>query len=62
MVGPSPLSDGCRYLFMMIDRTTCWPEVALVKDMTAALCAVAFSSILVARFGEPATLVSDRGP
>jgi hypothetical protein len=45
IVGPFPTSaDGYRYLLTMIDRATRWPEAAMLKSITAAECADAFTS------------------
>ena len=61
LVGPLPPSEGCTYLFTMIDRTTRWPEAVPIQSITAANCAKVFLSQWVSRFGVPATLTSDRG-
>ena len=61
LVGPLPLSRGCRYLLTVIDRTTRWPEAIPVADMSAQTCAAAFVSGWVSRHGVPAILTSDRG-
>jgi transposase InsO family protein len=62
IVGPLPVAEnGETYLFTMIDRTSRWIEAAPLKEMTAAACMKAFVSTWVARFGDPATLTSDRG-
>ena len=62
LVGPLPVSsDSFSYIFTMINRTTRWLEAVPLKEMTASMCAAAFMSSWVARFGVPATLTSDRG-
>jgi cleavage and polyadenylation specificity factor subunit 1 len=62
IVGPFPTSaDGYSYLLTMIDRATRWPEAAMLKSITAAECADAFTSCWVARYGVPAAVTSDRG-
>ena len=61
-VGPLPASsDSFSYILTMIDRITRWMEAVPLKEMTASMCAAAFMSSWVARFGVPATLTSDRG-
>jgi len=52
---------GATYLLTMVDRTTRWVEVAVLKDISAATCSDAFLSTWVARFGVPATVTSDKG-
>jgi hypothetical protein len=43
LVGPLPQSAaGHSYLFTMIDRSTCWLEASLVKNIEASTCADAF--------------------
>jgi Integrase zinc binding domain/Integrase core domain len=62
IVGPFPtLAEGYSYMLTMIDRTTRWPEVVLLRSITASECADAFTSGLVARFGVPAAVTTDRG-
>ena len=51
LVGPLPSSHGFTYLLTMIDRTTCWPEVARLSSITAESCVTAFLFSWVARFG-----------
>lgn len=60
LVGPLPPSDGKIYILTMIDRFTRWPEATPIPDASAATCAQPFFSTWVARFGCPATIVSDR--
>jgi cleavage and polyadenylation specificity factor subunit 1 len=62
IVGPLPTTpDGCTHVLTMIDRTTRWPEVALLRTTSAVECADAFAATWVARFGVPATVTTDRG-
>ncbi len=62
IVGPLPVAAcGATYLLTMVDRTTRWVEVAVLKDISAATCSDAFLSTWVARFGVPATVTSDKG-
>jgi hypothetical protein len=63
LVGPLPPSaSGHTYLFTMVDRSTRWPEVCLMRDTSAEKLVEAFLATWVARFGVPATITSDRGP
>ena len=62
LVGPLPPSkDGHTHVLTVIDRSTRWPEVIPVRDLTAQECADAFVTGWVARFGVPHTVTSDRG-
>ena len=61
VVGPLPTSNGCRYLFTVIDRSTRWPEELPMKYETAASCASALLHSWIARFGLPEHITSDRG-
>ena len=58
IVGPLPSSQGFSYLLTMIDRRTCWLEVA---SISAESCVQTFLFTWVSRFGVPAVLTSDRG-
>ena len=60
--GPLPNSNSCRYLFACIDRYTRWIEAVGVPDTTAATCARAFMTNIIARFGVPSQIVCDNGP
>ena len=62
LVGPLPVSGGCEYLFMVVDRSTRWPEAIPLASTTASACADALLTHWVSRFGVPAHLTSDRGP
>ncbi len=62
LVGPLPKSGGYTHLFMIIDRTTRWPEAVPVSATAAADCTAALFSGWVQRFGLPAAITSDRGP
>ena len=62
LVGPlSPSSKGHTYLMTMIDRTTRWPEVVPLSNVTAQLVADTFAETWVARFGVPSIVTTDRG-
>jgi hypothetical protein len=62
IVGPLPVSSqGFKYLFTMLDRTTRWLEAVPLRSVEAATCAAAFVDSWVARFGVPAQLTSDQG-
>lgn len=61
IVGPLPSSNGAAYILTMIDRTTRWPEAAALSSISAEMCARAFISTWVSRYGVPSVLTSDRG-
>ena len=62
IVGPLHTSSkGNSYLFTMIDRYTRWLEVVPIDNFTADNCVHVFLMHWVARYGVPATVVSDRG-
>ena len=61
IVGPLPPSEGYKYLFTIVDRSTRWPEAVPLADSSAPSCATAFLSAWVSRFGVPEHITSDRG-
>ena len=61
VVEPLPTSNGCRYLFTVIDRSTRWPEAIPMEYETAASCASALLHSWIARFGLREHITSDRG-
>ena len=62
LVGPLPPSkEGYTHVLTVIDRSTRWPEVFPVRDLTAQECADTFTAGWVARYGVPHTVTSDRG-
>jgi len=62
LVGPLPPSkEGYTHVLTVVDRSTRWPEVYPVRDLTATECADTFTAGWVACFGVPHTITSDRG-
>ena len=56
-----PLSNGYRYLLTAVDRFTRWPIAVPLVDITAESVLDAFAHGLVATFGIPAAITTDRG-
>ena len=61
IVGPLPSSEGKRYLFTIIDRSSRWPEAIPMEDATTVSCATALLDAWISRFGLPEHITSDRG-
>ncbi|KAK3895735.1 hypothetical protein Pcinc_000658 [Petrolisthes cinctipes] len=61
VVGPHPPSDGHRYLFTIIDRSTRWPEAIPMANATSTSCASSLLSGWISRFGIPEHITSDHG-
>ena len=60
VVGPLPVSEGCRFLLLVFDRTSRWIECYPMANATSTDCVKAFMEF-VSRFGTPAVVVSDDG-
>ena len=58
---PSALLSRFTYLLIMVDRTTRWPEAVPLTSLASVEMTWAFISTLVARFGTPSDISSDRG-
>ena len=61
IVGPLPISEECRYLFTIVDRSTGWPEAIPMKEATTETCVKALIGHWISRFGLPDIITSDRG-
>ena len=61
VVGPLPISQNCRYLFTIIDRSTRWPEAVPMTDASTESCVSALIESWISRFGLPDNITSDRG-
>ncbi|XP_066978942.1 uncharacterized protein [Macrobrachium rosenbergii] len=53
VIGPLPPSGGSRYLQMVVDRLTRWPEATPMQEATASACAEALLSSWVSHFSVP---------
>ena len=60
-VGPLPISQGCCYLFTMVDCWTRWPEAVPMTDITAKSCVAAMMNGWISSFGSPEVITTDRG-
>ena len=61
IVGPLPISQNCRYIFSIIDRSTRWPEAVPMSDASTDSCVSALVETWISRFGLPDVITSDRG-
>ena len=61
VVGPLPSSEGKRYLFTIIDRSSRWPEAVPMEEASTMSCATALLNAWISRFGLPEHITSDRG-
>jgi hypothetical protein len=61
LVGPLPASKGYTHLFIIMDRTSHWPEAIPIAATSTVDCANALFQGWVSRFGVPAVITSDRG-
>ena len=62
VAGPFPVSDsGNRYVLVVMDYFSKWPEVYAIPNQEAKTVADAFIANWIARFGVPLELHSDQG-
>lgn len=61
LVGPLPTSEGCEYLFTVVDRFTRWPEAYPLTNMTSHAVADKLVAQWIARFGVPDVVTTDQG-
>ena len=61
IVGPLPQSEGKRYAFTIIDRSTRWPEAVPMSDSSSDSCVSALINSWISKFGLPDIITSDRG-
>ena len=62
VLGPLPVtSNGNRYIVMLVDHGSKWPEAFPVDKVNATVIANLLYSHVVCRYGAPCELLSDRG-
>ena len=62
LVGPlPPYKAGLRYLLMVVDRYSRWPEALPLQDVMAVSCCRAFLRDWISRYGILDELITDRG-
>lgn len=61
LIGPLPVSGGCRYCLTVVDRFSRWPEAFPLADMEAKTVARQLFSGWISRFGVPLRVTSDQG-
>ena len=61
LIGPLPISEGCRFIVTMIDRFSRWVEAIPIPDKSAPIVARAFYDNWISRYGSPKILSSDQG-
>ena len=62
IVGPLPVTKrGNRYILVITEYLTKWPEAAALKDQKAVTIAEQYIELIVSRHGCPNALLSDRG-
>lgn len=62
VLGPLPVtSNGNRYIVMLVDHGSKWPEAFAVDKVNATVIANLLYSHVVCRYGAPCELLSDRG-
>ena len=62
LVGPLPSSEGCSYLFTIVDRFIRWPEAIPIHNAGTITCARVLLRNWISRFVVPDSITSDQGP
>ena len=61
LFGPLPNVKGFKYVLLVVDAFSKWPEAFPVKTLTGAEIATVLYSEIICRWGAPYALLSDRG-
>ena len=61
IVGPLPVSNGCKHILTIIDRYSRWPEAYPLKDISTNTIIQTFVNNYISRFGVPLKITVDRG-
>ena len=62
LVGPFPITPrGNRFILVLTDHFTKWVEIFAIPDQTAATTASVILNEVIARYGAPLSIHSDRG-
>ena len=61
-IGPYPQTvDGYKYLLVILDHYSSWPEVIPAKDQSARTIIDSFSKEILSRYGKPRIVINDNG-
>ena len=60
LVGPLPMSNGCKWLLTIVDRFTRWPVAIPLPDTPTEEIIDNFALHWVANYGVPASITTDR--
>ena len=62
ILGPlTKAQDGSKYILLLVDSFTRWPEVFPLKSQEATEIATILYREIFTHYGAPHTLISDRG-
>jgi transposase InsO family protein len=61
LVGPLPESRGCKWILVIVDQFSKWPEVAALADIASIDVGRVILEQVICRFGPPKRILSNRG-